>query len=150
MVLQPKLSPVLVPVLVLVVAQKEPRGAVPDFTNGDRPSLPVGSGEAPMRFRNQESAGASPGRPPTTVHFTGQFGFGTHDAVVHKLVPITVDVHATDSRGPVFSWLVSITSNELVNGIGDGNTAPDWRITKRPSCFSINHRLRAGRWRLST
>jgi len=47
----------------------------------------------------------------------------------HRMVPVRVAVQATDACGEVKSKIVSITSNEAVNGIGDGNTAPDWRIT---------------------
>lgn len=47
----------------------------------------------------------------------------------HRMVPVRVRVQATDACGEVKSKIVSVTSNEAVNGIGDGNTAPDWRIT---------------------
>jgi hypothetical protein len=133
---------------------------------------------------------ATVGGTAATVHFTGQFGFGTHDVVVsvtdgsaepvtcstvvtvvdtlppevthialsqtvlwppnHKMVPITVDVHATDSCGPVFSRIVSITSNEPVNGIGDGNTAPDWRITGRRTAELRAERSGRGNGRIYT
>jgi hypothetical protein len=103
------------------------------------------------------------------VHFTGQFGYGTHEVVVavsdgsaepttcttsvtvvdtlppvvtavtpsqailwppnHKLVPVSISVTADDQCGSTTSRIVSVTSNEPVNGIGDGNTTPDWLIT---------------------
>jgi hypothetical protein len=47
----------------------------------------------------------------------------------HKLVPVTIAVSATDSCGPVESRIVSVSSNEPVNGKGDGNTEVDWLIT---------------------
>ncbi len=46
----------------------------------------------------------------------------------HKLVPITVRVRATDSCSAVTWKIVKVTSNEPVNGLGDGDTAPDWQI----------------------
>ena len=48
----------------------------------------------------------------------------------HKMVPVTVTVDATDLCDPNFSCeIVSVTSNEPENGIGDGNTSPDWIVT---------------------
>ncbi|MBI3909715.1 MAG: DUF11 domain-containing protein [Armatimonadetes bacterium] len=45
----------------------------------------------------------------------------------HKLVPVTVNYTITDNCGPV-STSLSVSSNEPVNGLGDGDTAPDWEI----------------------
>ena len=48
----------------------------------------------------------------------------------HKFVAVGVTAATTDncSPAPVCS-IASISSNEPVNARGDGNTAPDWRIT---------------------
>lgn len=47
----------------------------------------------------------------------------------HKLVPITIRVRATDTCSPTTTWkIVKVTSNEPVNGLGDGDTAPDWQV----------------------
>jgi hypothetical protein len=48
----------------------------------------------------------------------------------HKMVPVTVAVTATDNctQAPACA-ISSVTSNEPVNGVGDGNTAPDWVVT---------------------
>ena len=46
------------------------------------------------------------------------------------MVPVTVTVDATDLCDPNFSCeIISVTSNEPVNGVGDGDTSPDWIIT---------------------
>jgi hypothetical protein len=45
----------------------------------------------------------------------------------HKMVAVTVSYNVTDNCGPVTTSL-SVTSNELVDELGDGNTAPDWEI----------------------
>lgn len=48
----------------------------------------------------------------------------------HKMVPVTVDVSVSDdSDGAPDCRIVAVSSNEPVNGVGDGNTAPDWVIT---------------------
>jgi hypothetical protein len=48
----------------------------------------------------------------------------------HKMVPVgvTVDVHDICDPTPTCR-IVSVASNEPANGVGDGNTAPDWEIT---------------------
>jgi hypothetical protein len=47
-----------------------------------------------------------------------------------KLVPVTVSVDVSDvCNATPTCRIVSVTSNEPENGLGDGNTAPDWRIT---------------------
>lgn len=45
----------------------------------------------------------------------------------HKLVPVTVSVNATGN--PATCRIVSVSSNQPINGTGDGNTSPDWVIT---------------------
>lgn len=45
----------------------------------------------------------------------------------HRMVNVRVDYSVTDSCGPVTIRL-SISSNEPVNGTGDGDTAPDWEV----------------------
>ncbi|MGZ4962616.1 MAG: FG-GAP repeat protein [Limisphaerales bacterium] len=45
----------------------------------------------------------------------------------HKLVPVTVSV--TTAGSPGTCKIVSVTSNQPINGTGDGNTSPDWVIT---------------------
>ncbi|MGZ5527752.1 MAG: FG-GAP repeat protein, partial [Limisphaerales bacterium] len=45
----------------------------------------------------------------------------------HKLVPVTISV--TTTGGPATCRIVSVSSNQPINGTGDGNTSPDWVIT---------------------
>jgi hypothetical protein len=45
----------------------------------------------------------------------------------HQMVDVTVSYTATDNCGAVDTML-TVTSNEAVNGTGDGNTAADWEI----------------------
>jgi putative hemolysin len=46
----------------------------------------------------------------------------------HKMVPISVAVTATDNCGVPVCSITAVVSNEPVNGLGDGDTAPDWEI----------------------
>ena len=48
----------------------------------------------------------------------------------HQMVPVTVAVSATDNCDPsVICRIVSVASNEPVDGLGDGDTSPDWVVT---------------------
>ena len=47
----------------------------------------------------------------------------------HKMVAVKLTVKATDACGPVTSRIVSVSSNQPLNGTGDGNTDIDWAIT---------------------
>ncbi|HUE89781.1 MAG TPA: PKD domain-containing protein [Vicinamibacterales bacterium] len=48
----------------------------------------------------------------------------------HRMVPVSVSVSVTDVCDLAPSCqILSVTSNEPVNGPGDGNTSPDWIIT---------------------
>ena len=59
----------------------------------------------------------------------------------HKMRPVTVAIEVSDICDPdVTCNVVSVASDEPVNGQGDGNTEPDWEIT---GALSVN--LRAER-----
>jgi PKD repeat protein len=48
----------------------------------------------------------------------------------HRMIPVTVSVSVSDlCDESVTCRIVSVVSNEPENGLGDGNTAPDWEIT---------------------
>jgi len=48
----------------------------------------------------------------------------------HKMIPVAVSVSATDACSETTTCkILSVTSNELINGTGDGDMAPDWKIT---------------------
>jgi hypothetical protein len=48
----------------------------------------------------------------------------------HKMVEVTVTVDAVDICDPApVCNIVNVTSNEPINGQGDGNTEPDWELT---------------------
>ena len=48
----------------------------------------------------------------------------------HEMVAVTVTVEATDDTDPnPVSHIVSVTSNQDIDGTGDGDQSPDWEIT---------------------
>jgi hypothetical protein len=76
--------------------------------------------------------------PPTITNVTG-----TPKALAppnHKMVPVTVTVAASDQCSTPTCQVTGVSSNEPINGPGDGNTNPDWQIT---SATTVN--LRAER-----
>jgi hypothetical protein len=48
----------------------------------------------------------------------------------HKMVDVTVSYSVTDNCDPssAITCTLSVSSNEPINGTGDGDTAPDWEI----------------------
>jgi hypothetical protein len=44
----------------------------------------------------------------------------------HRMVPIKLEVKAKDACGTATWKIASVTSNEPVDGVGSGNTSPDW------------------------
>jgi hypothetical protein len=44
----------------------------------------------------------------------------------HKMIPVTLTVVVTDNCAVASTRIVNIESNEPINGLGDGNTSPDW------------------------
>ncbi len=46
----------------------------------------------------------------------------------HKMVPVRVTADVTDACGATTWKIISVKSNQAVNGKGDGNTSPDWII----------------------
>ncbi len=48
----------------------------------------------------------------------------------HRMVPVTLFPSVSDTCHAARSCSISgVSSNELVNGVGDGDTEPDWEIT---------------------
>ncbi|HXH92161.1 MAG TPA: FG-GAP-like repeat-containing protein [Thermoanaerobaculia bacterium] len=46
----------------------------------------------------------------------------------HKMVPVTVSYSTSGGCGGVNCAITSVTSNEPVDGLGDGDMSPDWQI----------------------
>ena len=46
----------------------------------------------------------------------------------HKMVDVNVGYLSADNCGGAVTTTLSVTSNEPVNGTGDGDTAPDWEV----------------------
>lgn len=68
----------------------------------------------------------------------------------HRMVPITLSVIATDATGVASCRVIGVSSNEPINGTGDGDVAPDWAITGPLSVQLRAERSGAGSGRVYT
>lgn len=46
----------------------------------------------------------------------------------HKMVDVSLSAIVRDTCGPTSWKIISVTSNEPEDGLGDGNTSPDWEV----------------------
>jgi hypothetical protein len=72
----------------------------------------------------------------------------------HKMVPITIAATATDNCGgplPASACVITgVSSNEPIDGLGSGDTAPDWNITGPMSVDLRSERQGGGSGRIYT
>jgi len=68
----------------------------------------------------------------------------------HQMVLVTVNVTASDSSGPATCKITAVTSNESVNGLGDGDQEPDWAIAGDLSVYLRAERAQNGPGRTYT
>jgi len=67
----------------------------------------------------------------------------------HQMVPIAVSYSTADNCNALTCTL-SVTSNEPINGLGDGDTAPDWSITDAHNLLLRSERSGKGSGRVYT
>jgi hypothetical protein len=65
------------------------------------------------------------------------------------MVNVRVDYLTADNCSPV-TCALSVTSNEPVNGTGDGNTAPDWEVVDAHNVRLRSERSGGGSGRIYT
>jgi photosystem II stability/assembly factor-like uncharacterized protein len=67
----------------------------------------------------------------------------------HQMVDVTVNYTATDNC-PGLNCVLTVTSNEPINGLGDGDTAPDWQVVNSHHVFLRSERSGKGQGRTYT
>jgi uncharacterized protein len=85
--------------------------------------------------------------PPTVAVTSSLSSLGPPN---HKLVPIVLSITASDNLGVGECRIAGVTSNEPINGIGDGNTIADWIIDGPTSLRLRSERSGAGLGRIYT
>jgi hypothetical protein len=68
----------------------------------------------------------------------------------HKMRNVAVTYSSTDNCPGTVTCVLSVTSNEVMNGSGDGNTGPDWEIVNNHSVKLRAERSGAGTGRVYT
>jgi photosystem II stability/assembly factor-like uncharacterized protein len=66
----------------------------------------------------------------------------------HQMVPVTVDYTATDNCS--MQCVLTVTSNEPINGQGDGDAAPDWEVIDAHDLLLRSERSGKGNGRVYT
>jgi hypothetical protein len=66
----------------------------------------------------------------------------------HQMVPVTVDYTATDNCS--VQCTLTVTSNEPINGQGDGDAAPDWQVINAHDLLLRSERSGKGNGRVYT
>jgi len=97
---------------------------------------------------NSSSATTTASNPPPTIT-----GPAVDKPVLwppnHKMVSVTVDYGTSDNCGEV-ACALSVSSNEPVNGAGDGDTSPDWQIVDAHHVLLRAERAGSGNGRIYT
>ena len=69
----------------------------------------------------------------------------------HRMTPVSISANVTDNCAGAVSWAVTaITSDEPINGTGDGDTEPDWRIASAHAVSLRSERAGTGDGRVYT
>jgi hypothetical protein len=68
----------------------------------------------------------------------------------HKMVPITVAYSTADNCSSTVTSSLSVSSNEPVNGQGDGNTSTDWQVVDNHHVLVRAERSGGGNGRVYT
>jgi hypothetical protein len=130
-------GPAGAPVTFAATATDVCEGALTPSCPASGSTFPIGQGQASCFASDSSGNGSScdarvtvvDTTPPTITSLT--VTPNTLWPPNHKMKAVTVSATATDTcsgNAPVCQ-ITTISSNEPINGPGDGNTAPDWQIT---------------------
>jgi len=68
----------------------------------------------------------------------------------HQMVPIHIDYNTSDTCSSGGRCVLSVASNEPTNGLGDGDTSPDWSVVDEHNVMLRSERAGGGSGRIYT
>ena len=68
----------------------------------------------------------------------------------HQMVPVHVDYNTSDTCSSGGRCVLSVSSNEPTNGLGDGDTSPDWSVVDEHNVMLRSERAGGGSGRIYT
>ena len=68
----------------------------------------------------------------------------------HQMVPVHVDYNTSDTCSSGGTCVLSVASNEPINGLGDGDTSPDWSVVDEHNVMLRSERAGGGSGRIYT
>jgi hypothetical protein len=142
---------------VAVQTNQVPAGTPPTSTNVIfSAQLPLGTNMVQITVTDASGVSASCGTTVTIVDTTPPVitKASASPSVLwppnHKMVTVTVNATAKDTCGAATWTITSVKSNEPINGLGDGDTSPDWQITGNHSVSLRAERSGKGSGRIYT
>ena len=112
----------------------DPDGDPVTITQSPAGPYPLGTTNVTLTIKDSKGATAQASATVTVVDTTGPSITGasvTPDSFSppnHRMVAVTVDYSTSDNCSSTVTSSLSVSSNEVVNSQGDGNTSPDWQV----------------------
>jgi len=125
-----------------VTAQDKAKGKAKSTPTAEQPKTPPQQSKAKEKDKSKEQPAGTPEAggvtggascaPDTTAPVIGSVSASPSALWPpnHKMTPVAISVKVSDNcTTPTWS-VTGVSSNEPVNGTGDGNTEPDWTIAR--------------------
>ena len=112
----------------------DPDGDPLTITQSPAGPYPIGTTTVLLTVRDPRGATSQATATVTVVDTTGPDVSGVSATPNtlwppnHQMVPIHIDYNTTDTCSAGGTCVLSVSSNEPITGLGDGDTSPDWSI----------------------
>jgi hypothetical protein len=134
----------------------DPDGDPLVMTQSPAGPYPLGTTSVLLTVRDPRGASSQATATVTVVDTTGpNVSDGSASPKVlwppnHQMVPIRIDYNTSDTCSAGGTCVLSVRSNEATNGLGDGDTSPDWSIVDEHNVMLRSERSGAGSGRVYT